>query len=62
MITTPSDIAVAMGTIATAVSAGELTPEEGAAVAAVLETQRRAIETMDLKQRVAALKTQRAAT
>jgi hypothetical protein len=62
VITTPSDIAVAMGKIATAVSAGELTPEEAAAVAAVLETQRRAIETTDLDQRVAALESQREAS
>ena len=36
-------------------AAGEITPDEGAAVAAVLETRRRAIETVELESRVAAL-------
>ena len=34
---------------------GDLSPEEGGAVAAVLEAQRRAIETMELERRIAAL-------
>ena len=34
---------------------GDLSPEEGQAVAAVLETQRRAIETAELEARIAAL-------
>ncbi len=41
--------------MAEAVAAGEITPDEGQAVAAVLETQRRAIETSQLEQRLAAL-------
>ncbi len=43
------------GPVAEAVAAGEITPDEGQAVAAVLETQRRAIETSQLEQRLAAL-------
>ena len=39
----------ALGLVATAVGAGELTPEEGASVAAVLEIKRKAIETADLE-------------
>jgi hypothetical protein len=50
-------IAAALGAVAEAVAAGEVTPEEGQAVAAVLETQRRAIETAELEARIAALET-----
>ena len=52
---TPADLAAALGAVAGAVARAELSPEEGAAVAAVLETQRRAIETEQLEQRIAAL-------
>ena len=58
-ITGPSDIAAALAAITAAVAAGDLSPEEAAAVAAVLETQRRAIETGELEQRVAGLEAQR---
>jgi Family of unknown function (DUF5681) len=50
-------VAAALGAVAEAVAAGEVTPEEGQAVAAVLETQRRAIETAELEARIAALET-----
>jgi len=50
-------IAAALGTVAAAVAGGDLSPEEGQAVAAVLETQRRAIETAELEARIAALET-----
>ena len=50
-------IAAALDAVAEAVAAGEVTPEEGQAVAAVLETQRRAIETAELEARIAALET-----
>ncbi len=49
------DLPAALGAVAAAVAGGELTPEEGQALAGVLEVQRRAIETADLEQRVAAL-------
>ena len=48
-------IADAVGAVASAVAAGEVSPEEGQAVAAILETQRRAIETADLEARIATL-------
>ena len=48
-------VAAALGAVAEAVAAGDLSPEEGQAVAAVLETQRRAIETAELEARIAAL-------
>jgi hypothetical protein len=50
-----ADLPAALGAIAHAVGAGQLTPEEGQAVAAVLETQRRALETLELEARIAAL-------
>jgi len=49
----------ALGLVATAVGAGELTPEEGASVAAVLEIKRKAIETADLEARIAKLEKER---
>ena len=54
-ITVPGDIVGALGAITGAVSAGELSPDEGAAVAGILETQRRAIETVELERRLAVL-------
>jgi hypothetical protein len=54
-ITTPADIVRALGGITSAVAAGELSPEEGAAVAAILETQRRAVETAEFELRLAML-------
>ncbi len=60
-IMTPSDIVAAIGAVSAAVAAGELTPDEGAAVAGILEAQRRAAETADLEQRIAALEQDREA-
>jgi len=37
---------------------GEITPEEASAVASVIELKRKAIETQELEQRVAALEAQ----
>lgn len=54
-IETASDIVKAVGSVATAVAGGELTPEEGNAVAAILEVKRKAIETTDLETRIQAL-------
>jgi hypothetical protein len=49
----------AIGLVADAVGTGTITPDEGQAVAAVLETKRRAIETVELEARVAALEGER---
>jgi len=54
-IDTAADIVKALGVIAGAVGEGEITAEEGAALASVLETKRRAVETAELEQRIAAL-------
>jgi hypothetical protein len=45
----------ALAAITAAVGDGELSPEEGQAMATILETQRRAIETIELDQRITAL-------
>jgi Xaa-Pro aminopeptidase len=52
---TPAGIVSGLTAVARAVGAGDLSPEEGQAVAAILEGQRRALETMDLEARLAAL-------
>ena len=44
-IDTAAGVDAALGTVIGAVAAGEITPEEAGAVAALLETKRRAIET-----------------
>jgi hypothetical protein len=51
----PSEIMAALGAVSVAVAAGGLTPEEGTAVAGILEAQRKAVEMLDLEARVAAL-------
>jgi hypothetical protein len=50
-----TNLPVALGMLVHAVAAGEVTPEEAQAVAALLEAQRRAFETAELEQRIAAL-------
>jgi len=54
-IAAPADVVNGLASVAQAMAAGELTPDEASAVAAVLETQRRALETTDLEARIAAL-------
>jgi hypothetical protein len=51
----PQDAVRAMGEVASAVARGELTPAEGGALAAIVETHRRTIETAELETRIAAL-------
>ena len=54
-IATTADVIAALGTISAAISCGEITPEEGAAIAGVVEQHRKAIETLELEQRIARL-------
>jgi len=54
-IKTPADIVGALGSIAAAVAGGQITPEEGTAVASLLEAQRRAVETVEIEARLSAL-------
>ena len=58
-IQTAADVVAALGLLADAVAGGELTPDEGASVASILETKRRAIETVELETRVSALEQER---
>lgn len=58
-INTAADVVAALGAVADAVGAGDLSPDEGAAVASILETKRKAIETVELETRVAALEKER---
>ena len=50
-----TDLPKALGSVLTAVADGALTPDEGVSLAQIIETRRRAIETMDLEARIAAL-------
>jgi hypothetical protein len=54
-VRTAADLPRALANIAAAVATGKLTPEEGQAVAAVLEVQRRGIELADHERRLEAL-------
>ncbi len=54
-ISDSGDIVAALSAITGAVAGGELTPDEGAAVASIIETQRRAVETLELERRLAVL-------
>jgi len=54
-ISTAADTVAATGAVVAAVATGAISPEEGHAVAGVIEFQRRAIETNDLAARIEAL-------
>jgi hypothetical protein len=56
-----ADLGEAMGAIMRAASDGELTPDEATAIASLIETRRRTIETLALEQRIAALEQSRGA-
>ena len=58
-IQSASDVVAALGAVADAVGAGDITPDEGQAVASILEAKRRAIETVDLERRIAAIEQER---
>ena len=49
------DAAQMAGVILDAVAVGDLTPIEGTAVAGLVETYRRTLETADLERRIAAM-------
>jgi hypothetical protein len=61
-VNTPGDLVAALGTISEAVTRGELTPDEGQSIVAILEGQRRAIETVELEQRIVRLESKSDAT
>jgi hypothetical protein len=49
----------ALGKVADAVAAGDVTPDEASAMANVLEMKRRTIETVELESRISALEKER---
>jgi hypothetical protein len=54
-VASPADVTVALGAVLTAVSQGELSPEEASLIAGLVEAQRRAHELVELEGRVSAL-------
>jgi hypothetical protein len=55
VVETAADILKAQSAAIQAMAAGEITPDECATVTGVLETKRKAIETVEIEQRIAAL-------
>jgi len=58
-IQSASDVVAAVGAVADAVGSGDITPDEGQAVASILEAKRKAIETVQLERRLSALEHER---
>jgi hypothetical protein len=58
-IETAADLGEAMGAILRAAADGELTPDEATAIASLIETRRRTIETLEHEARIAALEQSR---
>lgn len=54
-VTTAQNVQDALAAVIKAMGEGEITPDEAAAVSAIIETQRRTIETLTLEQRIEAL-------
>ena len=54
-INTLDDILKGQTAIAEAMAEGDLTPDEAATVASILEMKRRTLETLELEKRIAAL-------
>jgi hypothetical protein len=50
-----ADLPEALNAVLAAVADGAVTPDEGVSLAQIIETRRRAIETMELDRRIAAL-------
>ena len=57
--TTPQEVEQAIGAVADAVGRGEVSAEEGQAVASILDMRRRAIELVTLEARIVALEQKR---
>ena len=58
-VETPAGLVQAQAAVVAAMARGDLTPDEAASVGAVLETQRRAIETNDHEHRIKELEATR---
>jgi hypothetical protein len=57
-MSTPADVTTALTAIVSQMAEGEITPEEAAVAASVIETKRKALETEELDRRVAVLEQQ----
>ena len=55
LIEKAEDVSTALGAILMAMARGELTPDEAATIAGILETKRKAIETVEIETRLATL-------
>ena len=60
-VKTAQDVAAAVAALIRDMAAGELTPDEAATIAGVIEIRRRAIETVEIEQRLANLESSTAA-
>ncbi len=58
-VNTAEDVLAALTATIEAMGNGELAPDEAATVAGVIEVKRRAVETVDLERRIAAIEEQR---
>ena len=54
-VETPQGVLEAIATVVGAVARGAITPSEGQALASLIEVQRKAIETVEIEQRLAAV-------
>lgn len=54
-VRTAGDVLAAMGAVLDHVADGEITPDEGATVAGILEMKRRTLELVEIERRLAAL-------
>jgi hypothetical protein len=58
VVNTAGDVLAALGATIQAMAEGDITPDEAATVAGVLEVKRRAIETADMAVRLSAIEKQ----
>ena len=57
-VSTIEGIVEALGVVTSAAAAGEITPNDAATLAGVLETKRKAIETQEIERRITAIEAQ----
>jgi hypothetical protein len=57
-IETAEDVTKAIASVLTALAEGQITPNEGQSIAALLETHRKALETLQFEKRIEALEAQ----
>jgi hypothetical protein len=57
---TSRDVSAILSALVTTMAAGEITPEEAATAASVIESKRRAIETVEIEERLKRLEKERA--